>query len=111
MKAQYKWEDLAIFSVYSQDYHEPIESSKKCIFVTRVAVTLLPIQNVQFIIDCGRIERNEYTHYHSMEKPMLVWISKSSQMRRSIYARRVAGGKCYYIFTPNQLKKQDTGTS
>ena len=67
---------------------------------TNVAETSITIDNLKYVVDCGK-EKNKFVDARSgLESFRVNWISQSSAKQRTGRVGRVQTGYCYRLYTP-----------
>ena len=106
-------EDAEIHLLHSQTpleeqmliFYPPKENMRKIILSTNVAETSVTIEDVVYVVDCGKVNNVRYSEYHKSTALNLEWISMSSATQRSGRAGRVRPGKCWYLYTQSRMDK------
>lgn len=82
-----------------QIFERPPQGIRKIVLSTNIAETSITIDDVVFVIDCGRIKMNNFNV--EMNSQMLVseWVSLANASQRKGRAGRVQAGVCYHLFT------------
>ena len=75
------------------------ENMRKIVLSTNLAETSVTIEDIVFVVDCGRVNNVRYSEYHKSTALKLEWISKSSMTQRAGRAGRVQPGKCWHLFS------------
>ena len=85
-------EQTAVFEV-------PEEGIRKIVISTNIAETSITIEDVVYVVDCGRVKENRKDEVN--ETPALVecWVSKASAKQRRGRAGRVRPGIAYHMFS------------
>jgi HrpA-like RNA helicase len=70
-----------------------------CIVVVDIAETSITIEDVVFVVDCGRVKENRRDEIN--ETPQLVecWVSRASAKQRRGRAGRVRPGIAYHMYS------------
>ncbi|KAM9845045.1 putative ATP-dependent RNA helicase DHX57 [Aulostomus maculatus] len=92
-------EQQAVFS-------RPPEDVTKIIISTNIAETSVTIDDVVYVIDCGKMKEKRYDAARSMESLEDSWVSRASSLQRKGRAGRVASGVCFHLFTSHHFKHQ-----
>ncbi|KAJ1606993.1 hypothetical protein OJ253_2536 [Cryptosporidium canis] len=85
---------------------KPVHGKRKVIVSTNIAEVSLTIEDVRFVIDTGRVRISIYDPIRHVTSLQEVFISKSSAQQRMGRAGRTAPGKCFRLFTPEELQSQ-----
>lgn len=72
---------------------------RKIILSTNVCETSITIENIKFVVDCGRVKQMRYSDNLGMSILETVMISKAQARQRSGRAGRTEPGKVFRIFT------------
>ena len=104
-------EDAEIHLLHSQTpleeqmliFYPPKDNMRKIILSTNVAETSVTIEDVVYVVDCGKVNNVRYSEFHKSTALKLEWISMSSATQRSGRAGRVRPGKCWHLFTQNRM--------
>ncbi|CAG5133284.1 unnamed protein product [Candidula unifasciata] len=72
---------------------------RKIILSTNIAETSITINDVVFVIDCGKVKEKTYDALTSLTMLKSNWISKASALQRKGRAGRCQSGKCYHLFS------------
>jgi HrpA-like RNA helicase len=75
------------------------QGKRKVILSTNIAETSITIDDVVFVIDCGRINISCYNPLQQAANLTMEWISKSNALQRAGRAGRVQAGKCWHMFS------------
>ncbi|CAK9823206.1 ATP-dependent DNA/RNA helicase DHX36 [Anthophora retusa] len=80
-------------------FQEPPEGVRKIIIATSIAETSITIEDVVYVIDCGKIKFNKFDpekNIHTLEPE---WVSLANAKQRKGRAGRVKPGICYHMYT------------
>lgn len=69
---------------------------------TNIAETSITIDDVVFVIDCGRVKEMRYDGARRMASLETVWVSRASARQRRGRAGRVKPGYCFHMFSSKQ---------
>ncbi|KAH8582708.1 helicase associated domain-containing family [Cryptosporidium sp. chipmunk genotype I] len=83
-----------------------VKGKRKVIVSTNIAEVSLTIEDIRFVIDTGRVRISIYDPIRHVTSLQEVLISKSSAQQRMGRAGRTAPGKCFRIFTEEELQSQ-----
>ncbi|XP_061523869.1 putative ATP-dependent RNA helicase DHX57 [Phycodurus eques] len=92
-------EQQAVFS-------RPREGVAKIIISTNIAETSVTIDDVVYVIDCGKMKEKRYDATKSMESLEDTWVSRANALQRRGRAGRVASGVCFHLFTSHCFRHQ-----
>ena len=109
-------DDLTVFCLHSQvdmskqvKVFRPAEPGKrKVILSTNIAETSVTIEDVCYVIDCGKINVLRYFPLQKASNLNMEWISKSNGQQRAGRAGRVQEGICWHLYSRHReesLKK------
>lgn len=92
-------EQTAVFEV-------PDEGIRKIVISTNIAETSITIEDVVYVVDCGRVKENRKDEIN--ETPALVecWVSKASAKQRRGRAGRVRPGIAYHMFSSHTCEHE-----
>ncbi|CAH8452186.1 unnamed protein product [Schistosoma turkestanicum] len=79
-------------------FEPPPQGQRKVIIATNIAETSITIQDVVYVIDCGRIKVTDYDPRQNTSTLTSVLVSKANAAQRSGRAGRVQPGICYHLF-------------
>ncbi|KAI1728932.1 helicase associated domain (HA2) domain-containing protein [Ditylenchus destructor] len=96
-----------VFTLHSQvnshDQQKVFESiprgSRKVILSTNIAEASLTIDDVVFVIDCGKVKEKTYDHTTGISQLKICWIAKSNAEQRSGRAGRCRNGFCFRLYS------------
>lgn len=77
----------------------PPEGLRKIILSTNIAETSITINDVVYVIDCGKHKEKTYNSISGVTCLQSVWISKACASQRSGRAGRTQPGVCYHLFS------------
>jgi hypothetical protein len=80
-------------------FQSPKPGVRKIILATNIAETAITINDVVFVIDCGRVKEKSYDPYNNVSTLQTAWISKSSARQREGRAGRCQPGVCYHLYS------------
>jgi ATP-dependent RNA helicase DHX36 len=80
-------------------FSRPPRGARKIILSTNIAETAVTIDDVVFVIDCGRMKEKSYDPYNNVSTLQSSWISKASMKQREGRAGRCQPGICYHLFS------------
>lgn len=74
--------------------------------VLKTCILMLQIDNIIYVIDPGFCRQNSYSARTGMESLVVVRVSKVSANQRAGRAGRLAGGKCFRLYTRGTYMKE-----
>ncbi|KAH7434390.1 hypothetical protein KP509_06G015600 [Ceratopteris richardii] len=78
---------------------EPVpQHIRKIVLATNLAETSITINDVIFVIDCGKAKETSYDALNNTPCLTPTWISKASARQRRGRAGRVQPGECYHLY-------------
>ncbi|XP_077399791.1 putative ATP-dependent RNA helicase DHX57 [Vanacampus margaritifer] len=87
-------------------FNRPPEGVTKIIISTNIAETSVTIDDVVYVIDCGKMKEKRYDASKSMESLEDSWVSRANALQRKGRAGRVASGVCFHLFTSHCFQHQ-----
>jgi ATP-dependent RNA helicase DHX36 len=84
-------------------FDRPPEGVRKIVIATNIAETSITIEDVVYVIDCGKVKETTYDVNNQLACLEAVWVSKAAARQRKGRAGRVQPGKSYHLFTQHQL--------
>ncbi|KAI8792942.1 ATP-dependent RNA helicase YTHDC2 [Biomphalaria glabrata] len=92
-------------------FKNPPSGVRKIILSTNIAETSITIDDVVFVIDCGKVKEKTFDALTSFTSLKSNWISKASALQRKGRAGRCQPGKCYHLFSrPRYMHLHDFQT-
>ncbi|KAG2264604.1 hypothetical protein Bca52824_071683 [Brassica carinata] len=79
-------------------FEEPASGVRKIVLTTNIAETSITINDVAFVIDCGKAKETSYDALNNTPCLLPSWISKVSAQQRRGRAGRVQPGQCYHLY-------------
>ncbi|KAJ4709838.1 putative ATP-dependent RNA helicase [Melia azedarach] len=79
-------------------FDEPESGVRKIVLATNIAETSITINDVVFVIDCGKAKETSYDALNNTSCLLPSWISKVSAQQRRGRAGRVQPGECYHLY-------------
>ncbi|XP_021297123.1 DExH-box ATP-dependent RNA helicase DExH5, mitochondrial isoform X2 [Herrania umbratica] len=79
-------------------FQEPEEEVRKIVLTTNIAETSITINDVVFVLDCGKAKETSYDALNNTPCLLPSWISKVSAQQRRGRAGRVQPGECYHLY-------------
>ncbi|KAH9794928.1 DExH-box ATP-dependent RNA helicase DExH5 [Citrus sinensis] len=79
-------------------FDEPESGVRKIVLATNIAETSITINDVVFVIDCGKAKETSYDALNNTSCLLPSWISTVSAQQRRGRAGRVQPGECYRLY-------------
>ncbi|XP_022881945.1 DExH-box ATP-dependent RNA helicase DExH5, mitochondrial-like isoform X1 [Olea europaea var. sylvestris] len=79
-------------------FNKPEDGIRKIVLATNIAETSITINDVVFVIDCGKAKETSYDALNNTPCLLPSWISKVSARQRRGRAGRVQPGECYHLY-------------
>ncbi|XP_062145221.1 DExH-box ATP-dependent RNA helicase DExH5, mitochondrial [Alnus glutinosa] len=79
-------------------FDETDDGVRKIVLATNIAETSITINDVVFVIDCGKAKETSYDALNNTPCLLPSWISKVSAQQRRGRAGRVRPGECYHLY-------------
>lgn len=79
-------------------FEKPEEGVRKIVLATNIAETSITIDDVVFVVDCGKAKETSYDALNNTPCLLPSWISKVSAQQRRGRAGRVQPGECYHLY-------------
>lgn len=83
----------------------PPENIRKIVVATNIAETSITIDDVVYVIDCGKHKENHYNPQRRMSSMVEVWISQANAKQRRGRAGRVKPGVCFCLYTKYRYER------
>ena len=80
-------------------FDRPRRGARKVILATNIAETSITIDDVVYVMDCGKSKEKSYDALNDMACLLPAWISKASARQRRGRAGRVRPGACVRLYT------------
>lgn len=80
-------------------FKEPPLGVRKIIIATSIAETSITIEDVVYVIDCGKTKLSRFDVNKNMETLEPEWVSKANAKQRRGRAGRVKKGYCYHLYS------------
>ncbi|KAK6157628.1 hypothetical protein DH2020_011876 [Rehmannia glutinosa] len=87
-----------VFSMHKLIFDKPEDGTRKIVLATNIAETSITIDDVVFVIDCGKAKETSYDALNNTPCLLPSWISKVSAKQRRGRAGRVQPGECYHLY-------------
>ncbi|KAI0076064.1 P-loop containing nucleoside triphosphate hydrolase protein [Panus rudis PR-1116 ss-1] len=82
-------------------------SSWKIIAATNVAETSITIDDIVYVIDCGKVKETQYDPQLGLTKLVEQWVTRAAAKQRRGRAGRTRPGFCYKVYTRRQEERFD----
>lgn len=79
-------------------FDKPEDGVRKIVLATNMAETSITINDVVFVVDCGKAKETSYDALNNTPCLLPTWISKASVRQRKGRAGRVQPGECYHLY-------------
>ncbi|GAB4828826.1 hypothetical protein Ancab_018487 [Ancistrocladus abbreviatus] len=79
-------------------FEKPEDGVRKVVLATNIAETSITIDDVVFVVDCGKAKETSYDALNNTPCLLPSWISKVSAQQRRGRAGRVQPGECYHLY-------------
>ncbi|KAL4574479.1 hypothetical protein LXL04_021311 [Taraxacum kok-saghyz] len=79
-------------------FEKPEHGVRKIVLATNMAETSITIDDVVYVIDCGKAKETSYDALNNTPCLLPAWISKVSAKQRRGRAGRVQPGECYHLY-------------
>ncbi|KAL9267626.1 DExH-box ATP-dependent RNA helicase DExH3-like protein [Drosera capensis] len=79
-------------------FDKPPDGVRKIVLATNMAETSITINDVVFVVDCGKAKETSYDALNNTPCLLPSWISKASARQRRGRAGRVQPGECYHLY-------------
>ncbi|XVF12264.1 hypothetical protein REPUB_Repub08aG0100600 [Reevesia pubescens] len=79
-------------------FEKPEDGVRKVVLATNMAETSITINDVVFVVDCGKAKETSYDALNNTPCLLPSWISKAAARQRKGRAGRVQPGECYHLY-------------
>ncbi|KAG0570050.1 hypothetical protein KC19_6G135700 [Ceratodon purpureus] len=79
-------------------FQRPPAGVRKIVLATNIAETSITIDDVVYVIDCGKAKETSYDALNKLACLTPAWVSKASAHQRRGRAGRVQPGVCYHLY-------------
>ncbi|KAG8368831.1 hypothetical protein BUALT_Bualt15G0087700 [Buddleja alternifolia] len=86
-------------------FQKPPNNIRKVIVATNIAETSITIDDVVYVIDCGKHKENRYNPHKKLSSMVEDWISQANARQRRGRAGRVKPGICFCLYTRHRYEK------
>ncbi|KAI9107308.1 hypothetical protein K1719_021696 [Acacia pycnantha] len=83
----------------------PPGNIRKVVIATNIAETSITIDDVIYVIDCGKHKENRYNPQKKLSSMVEDWISQANARQRRGRAGRVRPGICFCLYTRHRFEK------
>ncbi|KAF7842782.1 DExH-box ATP-dependent RNA helicase DExH7, chloroplastic isoform X1 [Senna tora] len=83
----------------------PPGNIRKVVIATNIAETSITIDDVIYVIDCGKHKENRYNPQKKLSSMVEDWISQANARQRRGRAGRVRPGICFCLYTHHRFEK------
>lgn len=91
-------------------FDTPPQGVRKIIISTNIAETSITIDDVVFVIDCGRMKMKSYDKTTNTETLETTYVSKANASQRKGRAGRVRPGVCFHLISRARYESLETYT-
>ncbi|XP_043506605.1 ATP-dependent DNA/RNA helicase DHX36 isoform X2 [Frieseomelitta varia] len=85
-------------------FKEPSEGVRKIIIATSIAETSITIEDVVYVIDCGKTKYGKFDLQKNIQTLEPEWVSLANARQRKGRAGRVKPGVCYHLYSKAREK-------
>ncbi|KAL6515211.1 hypothetical protein OROHE_018843 [Orobanche hederae] len=86
-------------------FQKPPDNIRKVIVATNIAETSITIDDVVYVVDCGKHKENRYNPQKKLSSMVEDWISQANARQRRGRAGRVKPGICFCLYTCRRYEK------
>ncbi|KAM3965865.1 ATP-dependent RNA helicase Rhau [Aphomia sociella] len=86
-------------------FERPPEHIRKIIVATNIAETSITIDDIVYVIDCGKIKCNGLNVEDNISTLQIQWVSQANLRQRRGRAGRCQPGICYHLVTSHRASK------
>ncbi|XP_020268468.1 DExH-box ATP-dependent RNA helicase DExH3 isoform X2 [Asparagus officinalis] len=79
-------------------FEKPPPNVRKIVLATNMAEASITINDIVFVVDCGKAKETTYDALNNTPCLLPSWISKASARQRKGRAGRVQPGECYHLY-------------
>ncbi|DBA76164.1 TPA: hypothetical protein ACH3X1_009895 [Trebouxia sp. C0004] len=87
-----------------QAFKRPPEGVRKIVIATNIAETSLTIEDVVYVVDCGKLKERRHDPKRGMSLLVEDWVSRASALQRKGRAGRVRAGVCWGMYTRHRFE-------
>ncbi|XP_064611599.1 ATP-dependent DNA/RNA helicase DHX36-like [Liolophura sinensis] len=88
-------------------FDRPPQGVRKIVIATNIAETSITIDDVVYVIDCGKIKVKNFVPESNLTTLEPHWVSVANARQRRGRAGRVQPGECYHMFTRLKLSQME----
>ena len=88
-------------------FAKPVAGVRKIVLSTNIAETSITIDDVVFVLDCGKMKEKTYDPYTNMSSLASTWISQANAKQRAGRAGRSRPGVCFRLYSPLMYERMD----
>ncbi|EFN83103.1 ATP-dependent RNA helicase DHX36 [Harpegnathos saltator] len=88
-------------------FKEPPYGIRKIIIATSIAETSITIEDVIYVINCGKTKLGRFDIHNNIQTLESEWVSLASAKQRRGRAGRVQSGECYHLYSKAREKTFD----
>ncbi|XP_010256331.1 PREDICTED: DExH-box ATP-dependent RNA helicase DExH7, chloroplastic isoform X1 [Nelumbo nucifera] len=85
-------------------FRQPPENIRKVIVATDIAETSITIDDVVYVVDCGKHKESRYNPQKKLSSMVEDWISQANAKQRRGRAGRVKPGICFCLYTCHRIE-------
>ncbi|XP_075476318.1 DExH-box ATP-dependent RNA helicase DExH7, chloroplastic isoform X3 [Primulina tabacum] len=86
-------------------FQKPPDNLRKVIIATNIAETSITVDDVVYVVDCGKHKENHYNPQKKLSSMVEDWISQANARQRRGRAGRVKPGICFCLYTRHRYEK------
>ncbi|KZV48665.1 hypothetical protein F511_10351 [Dorcoceras hygrometricum] len=86
-------------------FQKPPGNIRKVIIATNIAETSITVDDVVYVVDCGKHKENRYNPRKKLSSMVEDWISQANARQRRGRAGRVKPGICFCLYTCHRYEK------
>lgn len=80
-------------------FQKPPENTRKIILATNIAETSITIDDVVFVVNCGKVKMTKFDTKANLSTFKAEWVSLANSKQRRGRAGRVKPGICYHLYS------------
>ncbi|CAL4148794.1 unnamed protein product, partial [Meganyctiphanes norvegica] len=80
-------------------FDRPPKGVRKIVLATNIAETSITIDDVVYVVDCGKIKMKKYDKETNLQTLLPEWVTLANAHQRRGRAGRVQAGICYHLFS------------
>ena len=88
-------------------FAKPVAGVRKIVLSTNIAETSITIDDVVFVLDCGKMKEKTYDPYTNMSSLASTWVSQANAKQRAGRAGRSRPGVCFRLYSPIMYERMD----